>query len=163
MPAPQSFKNHTRYDPPFHFVGVPLLLANLIVTIVITVKRWPHHNFTHIWLIVMALALLVILGVARSSAIRAQNRIIRLEERMRLTALLSPTDAAHIPELTTRQLIALRFASDAELPSLVHKTLTQRLEPKAIKASPSSPGAPTTSASSHKQKRERPLGTPAPD
>jgi hypothetical protein len=75
----------------------------------------------------------VLAGVARASAVRAQNRIIRLEERLRLMALLPAEDHKYIPELTTGQLIALRFASDEELPDLVRKTLSQRLEPKAIK------------------------------
>lgn len=133
MAAPQSLKNHTRYDPLFHFAVIPLLLINLIFTIAATVHHWPDHRFLHLWLVVMAIVFFLIAGVARSSAIRAQNRIIRLEERLRLAALLAPADRAHIDELTTKQLVALRFASDAELPALVHKTLTQGLEPKAIK------------------------------
>lgn len=135
MPAPQSLKSHTRYDPQFHFVIIPLLTLNLIFSIYITVHNWPAYRHTHLWSIVMALVFFMIAGMARSSALRAQNRIIRLEERLRLSALLSGADLVHINELTTPQLIALRFASDAEIPALVHKTLTQELEPKAIKQS----------------------------
>jgi hypothetical protein len=133
MAAPQSFKSHTRYDPAFHFVLVPILLLNFILTVFVTVRHWPDNRFLHIWLAVVAIALLLTAGVARSSALRAQDRVIRLEERLRLAALLPATDRPRIDELSLRQLIALRFASDAEIPALVHKTLTQGLEPKAIK------------------------------
>ncbi|WP_158790159.1 DUF6526 family protein [Granulicella sp. L60] len=133
MPAPQSFKNHTRLDPLFHFVIIPLLLLNLIFSIYITVHNWPAYRHTHLWWIVMAIVFLLMADRARGSALKAQDRVIRLEERLRLHALLPAEDRAHIDELTAKQLTALRFASDAELPALAHKTLTQNLEPKAIK------------------------------
>lgn len=133
MPAPQNFKNHTRFDPMFHFFLLPVLLLNIIFSIYIAIHHWPENVHLHLWWIVMSLAFFVLAGVARSSAVRAQNRIIRLEERLRLMALLPAEDHKYIPELTTRQLIALRFACDKELPDLVRKTLSQRLEPKAIK------------------------------
>jgi hypothetical protein len=135
MPAPQTLKNYVRYDPLFHFTIIPLLLLNLIFSIYITVHNWPGYKHTHLWWIVMALVFLLMAGCARESTLRAQNRIIRLEERLRLAMLLEPADRAHINDLTTHQLIALRFASDAELPALAHTALTQRLEPKAIKQS----------------------------
>jgi hypothetical protein len=133
MPAPQTFKTHIRYDPLFHFAILPLLTLNLIFAIYITVHRWPAWEHTNLWNIVMALVFFMIAGMARSSAIRAQNRIIRLEERLRLAALLPAEDRAHLDEFTVPQLIALRFASDAELPDLAHRALTKNMEPKAIK------------------------------
>jgi Family of unknown function (DUF6526) len=133
MPIQQNLKNYTRYDPPFHFVIIPLLLLNLIFSIYITVHNWPASKHLHLWGIVMAIVFIMMAGRARDSALKAQDRIIRLEERLRLAALLPATDLGHIDELTVKQLIALRFASDAELPALVHKTLTQDMEPKAIK------------------------------
>jgi len=135
MAAPQTLKNHTRFNPLFHFTIIPLLLLNLIVAIYIAVHYWPLYRYLNLWTIVMAIVFLLMAGDARSSALKAQDRVIRLEERLRLAALLPPGQRAHIDELSVRQLIALRFASDAELPALVHKTLTQNLEPKAIKES----------------------------
>jgi Family of unknown function (DUF6526) len=133
MPTPQTLKNHARFNPLFHFTILPLLVLNLIFSIYITIHRWPAYQHTHLWWIVMAVVFILMAGDARGSALKAQDRIIRLEERLRLAALLPPADRTHIDDLTTRQLIALRFASDAELPALAHTALTQRLEPKAIK------------------------------
>jgi hypothetical protein len=135
MPAPQNFKNHPRFNPPFHFVILPLLLLNLIFSIYATIHHWPEHRILFLWWIVMSIVLFMMAGISRSQTLRAQDRIIRLEERLRLAALLPAEDRAHIDELSIKQLIALRFASDAELPALVRKTLTQNLEPKAIKQS----------------------------
>jgi Family of unknown function (DUF6526) len=135
MPTPQSFKNHTRWLPPFHFFVLPMLLLNFIFSIYATIHHWPEHRILFLWWIVMSIVLFVMAGLARSAAIKVQDRVIRLEERLRLAALLPAEDRAHINELSIQQLIALRFASDAELPALVRKTLTQNLEPKSIKQS----------------------------
>jgi hypothetical protein len=135
MPTPQNLKNHTRWSPIFHFFVLPLLLLNFIFSIYLTIHHWPLHWALLLWWIVMAVVFFVMAGNARGSAIKVQDRVIRLEERLRLAALLPAADRAHIDELSIKQLIALRFASDAELPALVHKTLTQNLEPKAIKES----------------------------
>jgi hypothetical protein len=112
-----------------------LLLLNIIFSIYVTIHEWPRYEHTHLWWIVIAFVLFVLAGTARGSTLTTQDRIIRLEERLRLTALLTAEERAHIDELSIQQLIALRFASDAELPALVRKTLTQNLEPKAIKQS----------------------------
>jgi hypothetical protein len=135
MPTPQNFKNHARFNPPFHFFILPMLLLNLIFSIYVTIHHWPEHRVLFLWWIVMSIVLFMIAGISRSQTLRAQDRIIRLEERLRLAALLPAEDRSHIDELSVQQLIALRFASDAELPALVRKTLTQNLEPKAIKQS----------------------------
>jgi hypothetical protein len=135
MPAPQNFSNHTRWYPPFHFFVLPMLLLNIIFAIYVTIHEWPRYEHTHLWWIVMAIVFFVMAGTSRNGALAAQDRIIRLEERLRLAALLPAEDRAHINELTIKQLIALRFASDAELPALVRKTFTQNLESKAIKQS----------------------------
>ncbi len=136
MAAPQNFQNHARFDPPFHFFVLPMLLLNFIFSIYATIHAWPRYQHTHLWWIAMSVVFFVMAGIGRGAALRAQDRIIRLEERLRLHALLlQAEDRAHIGELSIKQLIALRFASDAEIPALVRKTLTQDLEPKAIKES----------------------------
>jgi hypothetical protein len=133
MPTPQNYKNHARWDPLFHFFVAPMLLLNVIFSIYSTIHHWPNDPRLHIWWIIMALVIFVMAGDLRSAALRAQDRIIRLEERLRLARLLAAADQARIGELTTKQLIGLRFASDEELPALTHKTLTQNLDMKAIK------------------------------
>jgi hypothetical protein len=133
MSKPQNFKNHARLSPHFHFILVPILLLNLIFSIYDTIHRYPEHRYLFHWWIVMSLALLLMAIVGRMQAMKAQDRIIRLEERLRLATLLPLNEQSHISEFTTGQLIALRFASDAELPALARRTLTQNLEPKAIK------------------------------
>jgi hypothetical protein len=135
MPTPQNLKNHARLDPAYHFFILPMLLLNLIFSIYVTIHHWPEHRALFLWWIVMSLVLFMIAGRGRDRALVVQDRIIRLEERLRLHALLPPDERAHIDELSVKQLIALRFASDDELPALVRKTLTQNLEPKAIKQS----------------------------
>jgi hypothetical protein len=135
MATPQNLKNHGRFDPPFHFFILPMLLLNLIFSIYVTIHHWPEHRALFLWWIVMSIVLFIIAGRSRDRALVVQDRIIRLEERLRLAALLPAEDRAHVDELSIKQLIALRFASDDELPALVHKTLTQNLEPKAIKQS----------------------------
>jgi hypothetical protein len=136
MPQPQTYKNHTRFDPLFHFMTIPLLLITLIWAIYLTVHDWPrHHHGSHILGILLSVLCLFIAGVARSSALRAQDRTIRLEERIRYAAVLSAADATAASALTLRQIIALRFASDAELPALVRRALSENLTPKQIKES----------------------------
>ena len=135
MPTQQNLKNHMRLHPPFHFIILPMLLLNLIFSIYLAIHHWPVHWTLHLWWIAMSVVFFLMAGFNRAYAAKLQDRIIRLEERLRLQALLPAEDRAHINELTVQQLIALRFASDDELPALVRKTLTQNLEPKAIKQS----------------------------
>jgi hypothetical protein len=135
MSDPQNCKNHTRWDPVWHFFIAPILLLNIVFSIYVTIHHWPDHWALHLWWIAMSAVFFVIAGRSRDRVLVAQDRIIRLEERLRLHALLPAEDRAHINELSVKQLIALRFASDDELPTLAHRTLTQNLEPKAIKQS----------------------------
>jgi len=133
MPQPQSFKNHARFRPLFHFTILPLLLVNLILALTYAIHF--HYKHTHLSIVWVGLSVVFILisGDARGSALAAQDRIIRLEERLRLTALGVPH--ATIEALTERQLIGLRFASDNELPALAERAVRENLTEKQIKAS----------------------------
>ena len=131
----QTYKNHVRWFPPFHFFVLPIMIINLIVTIVVLIRSWPHHLWLHAWLVVMALALFTLTGFARGNALRVQDRIIRLEENLRYQRSLTPELLAQTQSLTLGQILALRFASDAELPALIQRTLAENLEPKVIKQS----------------------------
>ena len=133
MAAPQGYKNHARFDPPMHFFVFPALLINLGIAIWIAIQFRHEFPWLGHWSIVFALALLVLAFKSRINDLKLQDRLIRLEERLRLVSLLPANELSHINELTTKQLVALRFASDEEIPALVHKTLTQNLEPKVIK------------------------------
>ena len=133
MPEPQNYKNHTRLVPPFHLFVLPVLFINLVCSIVMLFRHWPHHPVRHAWLVVVAAALVTLALVARTFPLRVQDRVIRLEEQLRYQRLLPPDLLAASQSLTLRQIIALRFASDAELPALIQRTLSENLEPKAIK------------------------------
>lgn len=127
----QTFANHTRWSPAYHFFVSPVLglytLAMLYVAI-----RTPGLATAADALVAAALWGAAIM--ARVFALTVQNRLIRLEERLRLDRLLPPDQLAASAQLTTRQLIALRFASDAELPGLVERALAGEFaDGKAIK------------------------------
>jgi hypothetical protein len=129
---PQSYANHSRWDPGFHFVLVPLIFVAIVLSIISLVRHPDLHST--LWL-VLAIALLLTAEKARSSALKAQDRVIRLEERLRLSMLLPEAARPRIAELTEPQLIGLRFASDAELPALAMRALNEGLTKKQIKAS----------------------------
>ncbi len=127
---PQTLANHAKFDPLFHYFLAPVLLGCFIASIVFL---FHGINALHIWLAVFSLAAFLLSFKTRLYSLKVQDRVIRLEERLRLSALLPETLRMRIPELTEQQLIALRFAADEEIPSLVEKTLRENLEPKTIK------------------------------
>ena len=120
MPEPQNFQNHTRYHAPFHFVFAPLAFILLIWSIV-NLVRDPGADELR-WLIASFL-FLVVGVIARTSALKAQDRVIRLEENLRYQRILSPELVKKSEALTSGQIVSLRFASDAELPELMQQTL----------------------------------------
>jgi Family of unknown function (DUF6526) len=134
---PQTFANHTRLDPPFHFFLLPFFGLVLLLTLIHFFAHITHgdlRDHVHAFLlIVLAVALVILLLKVRLYALKVQDRVIRLEERLRLTTLLSEPLRSRIPELTEDQLIGLRFASDGEIPKLVERTLNEKLSRADIK------------------------------
>ena len=132
QPKPQTLKNHTRMDPLFHYFVILVLLGTVVVSIVHLVR---HTDLIPAWLVLLSVALFLLAFKVRAYALRVQDRVIRLEERLRLMALISEPVRSRIHELTESQLIALRFASDAEIPALVERSLNEHLTAKQIKHS----------------------------
>ena len=127
--SPQNFANHTRFDPLFHFFVLPVFLITFIVTVVLLVQ---HPGWLSAWRVVVALALLLAVLKMRMYALKVQDRVIRLEERLRLAGLM-PSQRAQIMLLSEDQLIGLRFAADEEVVALAGRAATEKLGRKDIK------------------------------
>ncbi len=127
----QNFENHAKFVPAFHFVVLPIFLINLVWSIV----RLAHvFSVGNVMSVLMAVAFILLALNARLFALTVQDRVIRLEMRLRLQQLLPENLRPRIPEFTVAQLVALRFASDQELPELARKVLDEKLtDRKAIK------------------------------
>ena len=123
--APQSFRNHRRFDPAWHYVGALIIAGGVIAAI------W--HSYKHMgsrwdmWFAVYSLGIALSVFRARAQTLIVQDRVIRLEQRLRLKDVLAPALAARINELTVKQLVGLRFASDAEVSGLVERCLSGQL------------------------------------
>ena len=129
--SPQSYDNHTRWHAPFHFFVAPVLLTNFVVAVVQLVR---DPGLDRGWWLVVSIALVVLGALARTNPLKAQDRIIRLEEGLRYYQLLPEELARRAASLTTGQTVALRFASDEELEGLVREVLEGRLtKPDEIK------------------------------
>ena len=137
--APQTFANHTRFDPLFHFFLVPIFAIGVIMSLIhffYHLRESDLRDNVHSFLLVLlAVALLVWIFKTRLYALKVQDRVIRLEERLRLMQLLPEPLRSRIPELTEGQLIGLRFASDAEVAALVDRALKEKLPRREIKKS----------------------------
>lgn len=127
---PQTFANHTRFDPLFHFVVGPIFILAALGGLIHLIRRPSFHTAAFF---VIAVAALIAVTKMRLYSLRVQDRVIRLEERLRLSALCSEAFRPRIPELTEDQLIGLRFASDAEVCALAERTLSEKLSRKEIK------------------------------
>jgi cell division protein FtsL len=132
-PKAQSFSNHASIDPAFHIVGAVALVGNLIFAAIVLFAGIQSRVALSLWIVTLTVVMFIALFKARLYPLKVQDRIIRLEERLRMDALLSDDLRKRIPELTEDQLIGLRFASDDELPKLVQMVLDQQLNRKQIK------------------------------
>jgi len=128
--TPQSFKSHGRFDPPYHFVLGIFLLANLVFA---CFHLWHHRDLAAGWYLAMSFVVFIPFIKLRSYPLKVQDRVIRLEERMRLQALAPAEWHAQIYRLTEDQLIGLRFAADDEVVELAKHALEGNLSRKQIK------------------------------
>jgi Family of unknown function (DUF6526) len=132
MAEQQTFQHHTKWVAGYHGFVLPALTLNFVWSI----WRWVHLGFTVDGLVSLltAAALVLLMFYARIFALTVQDRVIRLEERLRLEKLLPEALKPRIGEFTTGQLIGLRFASDSELPALAQKVLSDNVgDRKSIK------------------------------
>ena len=120
----QSYQKHVRWLPGFHFFVIPVLLANVLVS---AWRIWQTPALGTAFGFVVAAALLTLGFLSRIQALTVQDRLIRLEMRLKLRQLLPPDLQPRINDLTHRQLVALRFAGDSELPDLVRDVLAGKL------------------------------------
>jgi hypothetical protein len=127
---PQSYASHAKFDPPFHFFVLPVLLINIFIVGYLLIR---HPGIGGAWLLLVSVALLVLAGRLRNWATHLQDRVIRVEERIRLAAILPEPLRGRIAELSDSQIVGLRFASDAELPALFQRALDERLSRSEIK------------------------------
>ncbi len=130
MSESQSYANHRRFDPLMHFVVMPVLLVSWFTSIWHVVKYPSLHAA---WAMVLCLILVLLALVTRGSALKVQDRLIRLEETLRMQRVLPADLQGRIAELTPKQFVGLRFAADAELADRVREALDQKLDGEAIK------------------------------
>ena len=125
---PQNLANHSRYVPGFHFFTGALVMANLVWSL-----RHLYFNRTGaaVDLVVIALCLMGLFWYTRAFSVAVQDRVIRLEEQLRFARVLPADLLSRIDEFTPGQLVALRFASDAELPDLCRRVLADRITSRA--------------------------------
>lgn len=128
----QNFGNHAKFTPLYHFVLGPIVIELLVWS---AIRAMNTRTVDAHIVLLAAIALVVVFALIRTFPLKLQDRIIRLEEQVRMMRLLPPDLQARIGEFTVDQLVALRFASDAELPELARKVLTDRMMTrKEIKA-----------------------------
>jgi hypothetical protein len=127
---PQSLKNHARFDPPFHMILSLVLVINLVIAICFAVKIFSIYTA---WLVILSIAVWIPVLKLRLYPLKVQDRVIRLEERLRLQALAPQEWHTQIYKLSEDQLVGLRFAGDDEVVALAKTALEQNLNRKQIK------------------------------
>lgn len=132
---PQTYANHRRFDPPYHFLLSSILVVNVGITAwaLIRMIKGQHFDFATLWNLIMAAAFILLFFKLRLYALRNQDRLIRLEEQLRMKALLPAPLAVRALGLRPAQYVALRFAGDEELSGLVQQTLDEDLGQEDIK------------------------------
>ncbi len=129
----QNLKNHGRLDPAFHIVLLLVLAANLVFAVFHMVHHWVDSYWASKWYVVLSLAVFIPYLKLRTYPLKVQDRVIRVEERLRLQALAPAEWHAQIYRLTEDQLIGLRFAADDEVVELAKQALEHNLTRKQIK------------------------------
>lgn len=119
-PPAQTYATHRRWFPLFHYVALPIVLANVVVAVAHAIRQPSLFNA---WFVVVSIGLVAGFVANRASTLFVQSRLIALEMRLRLATTLPAELRSRIPELSLRQLIGLRFAGDDELPGLVERCL----------------------------------------
>jgi hypothetical protein len=124
----QTFATHRRWIPAWHFFALPVLVANVFI---VAARFWRDPRLVNGWATLVAIALVTGIFISRSMPLRAQDRIIRLEERIRLERVLPGDMRGKIGNLTAEQFIGLRFAPDDEVPELTRRALNGELKTRA--------------------------------
>lgn len=127
---PQTYANHAKLVPLFHYVAMPLLGINLVLALIGLLDGITIETLNRVG---AAVGVVLALLFARVFALKAQDRVIRLEERMRMERLLPDELKPRIEDVSTSQCVALRFAGDEELPALVRRALDENADQKTIK------------------------------
>jgi hypothetical protein len=129
-PKVQDFKNHAKLDPLFHFLILPVALITVLIAAYQITQR---QTLADAWFFILSVATLLAFLKIRTYSLKVQDRVIRLEERLRMERVLPEALKPRIGELTESQFVALRFAPDAELAGLVENTLAKNWDNKEIK------------------------------
>jgi hypothetical protein len=126
----QNYSNHARFDPLWHFTAMPLTLAGLVASIVNLVRCSEVNCFMSVLLVLIFFIMATVVALVRSYGLKVQDRAIRAEERLRHFVLTGqPLDK----RLRMGQIVALRFATDEEMPALAKRAAEESLTPKQIK------------------------------
>ena len=127
---PQNYKNHAKFVPVFHYIALPFLLINFLAALFRLTQDINFHALNDLGL---AVAVIIVAVFTRLFALKAQDRVIRLEEQLRMQELLPDALKMNAFRLTMGQIVALRFASDEELAELTQDALDHNTSPNALK------------------------------